>query len=139
MTNFFFSSLRRAIEEKVFELCGDLAKECIVVGHLRPSPALFIEAPDNASSTMSEDDLKESVIRRMQDFNSRQYVQERITDKRLIFVVNKGTLPRTVSRFFFVTSCLMESRHVFFSQLDEGKFQVCYSVLPHLPFPECGT
>lgn len=98
---FFFSSLRRAIEEKVYDLCGDLVKECIVVGHLRPSPALFIEAPDDASSTMSEDDLKESIIRRMEDFNSRQYVQERIADKRLIFVVDKGALPRTVRQFFF--------------------------------------
>lgn len=96
----FFSSLRRGIEEKVYELCGDLVKQCIVVGHLRPSPALFIEAPDDASSTTSEDDLKELIIRRMEDFNSRQYVQERIADKRLIFVVDKGTLPRTVSQFF---------------------------------------
>ena len=75
-----------------------------MVGHLRPSPALFIEAPDDASSTMSEDDLKESIIRRMEDFNSRQYVQERIADKRLIFVVVKGTLPRTVSQFFLCYS-----------------------------------
>jgi hypothetical protein len=138
MTN-FFSSLRRAIEEKVFELCGDLVKECIVVGHLRPSPALFIETPDNASSTMSEDELKESVIRRMQDFNSRQYVQERITDKRLIFVVNKGTLPRTVSHIFPCYSVFNGELSLLFSQSDEGKFQVCYSVLPHLPLPECGT
>ena len=49
---------------------------------------------------MSEDDLKELIIRRMKDFNSRQYVQERIADKRLIFVVDKSTLPRTVSQFF---------------------------------------
>ncbi|KIL56732.1 hypothetical protein M378DRAFT_88879 [Amanita muscaria Koide BX008] len=86
----------KAIEEKINDVCSDLVKGCIVVGHLRPSPALFIEAYHDSISTISEDGLKELVLRRLEDFNARQLKHERITDKRLIFIVDEGNLPRTV-------------------------------------------
>ncbi|KAM6493641.1 hypothetical protein JOM56_010002 [Amanita muscaria] len=79
----------RAIEEKVYDVCSDLVKDCVVVGHLRPSPALFLE------STISEDSLKILVLERLEDFTARQYTHEQITDKRLIFIVDQGVLPRT--------------------------------------------
>ncbi|KAM6491339.1 hypothetical protein JOM56_013113 [Amanita muscaria] len=79
----------KAIEEKVYDVCSDLVKDCVVVGHLRPSPALFLE------STISEDSLKILVLKRLEDFTARQYTHEQITDKRLIFIVDQGVLPRT--------------------------------------------
>ncbi|KAF8174676.1 hypothetical protein K438DRAFT_1848794 [Mycena galopus ATCC 62051] len=83
-----------AIEEKVYETCSDLVENCIVVGTLRPSPALFIEA--HSSWTGSCDSLKESILHRMKEFNIRRYQAERITDKRLVLVVDSGVLPRTM-------------------------------------------
>ncbi|KAF8150333.1 hypothetical protein K438DRAFT_1866070 [Mycena galopus ATCC 62051] len=84
----------KAIEEKVYETCSDLVENCIVVGTLRPSPALFIEA--HSSWTGSCDSLKESILHRMKEFNIRRYQAERITDKRLVLVVDSGVLPRTM-------------------------------------------
>ncbi|KIL59801.1 hypothetical protein M378DRAFT_14552 [Amanita muscaria Koide BX008] len=85
----------KAIEEKIYDVCSDLVKKCIVVGHLRPSPALFIEVHHDDLSVISEDSLKVLVLQRLEDFNARQYTHERITDKRLIFIVDEGVLPRT--------------------------------------------
>jgi len=88
----------KAIEEQIYARCSDLIKECVVVGHLRPSPALFVEVHNNSESlsATSEDDLKELIIQRMEDFNAQLYVHEQIRDKRLIFVLNEGILPRTL-------------------------------------------
>ncbi|KAM6499520.1 hypothetical protein JOM56_005028 [Amanita muscaria] len=86
----------KAIEEKIYDMCSDLVKECIVVGHLRPSPTVFIEVHHDNLSTMSEDGLEELLLQRLEDFNARQYTHERIIDKRLIFIVDEGILPRTV-------------------------------------------
>ncbi|CAE6513284.1 unnamed protein product [Rhizoctonia solani] len=89
----------RAIEEKVYELCGDLLKECIVVGDLRPSPALFITIDRShhniAKIADADDTLKESILERLKDFTASQCVHEQVTDKRLVFVVNQDALPRT--------------------------------------------
>lgn len=71
-----------------------------MVGHLRPSPALFITANRDNSPMVSDDDLKESILRRIEEFNTRQYIHEQIADKRLIFVVDEGVLPRTVCHPF---------------------------------------
>ncbi|KAJ7624693.1 hypothetical protein FB45DRAFT_869593 [Roridomyces roridus] len=84
----------KSIEDKVHETCGDLVKQCIVVGSFRPSPALFIEP--NAGSPHEHESLKETILARMHEFNIRRYVSESITDKRLIFVVDQGVLPRTM-------------------------------------------
>ncbi|CAE7059176.1 unnamed protein product [Rhizoctonia solani] len=89
----------RAIEEKVYELCSDLLNECIVVGHLRPSPALFITIDrthrDIAKIPDTDDTLKESILERLKGFTASQYVHEQVTDTRLIFVMNQDALPRT--------------------------------------------
>lgn len=85
----------KAIEQKVLETCHDLVKECAVVGHLRPSPALFVVLHHDGSS-MSEDSVKELMLRRIEDFNARQYIHEAITEKQLIFIINDGVLPRTM-------------------------------------------
>lgn len=90
---------RRAIEEKVYETCSDLVKECIVVGNLRPSPALFVELRHGQLSAISGDCLKDLILRRIEDFNARVYDHEQIKDKRLIFLVDGGVLPRTVCSF----------------------------------------
>ncbi|KAJ7624677.1 hypothetical protein FB45DRAFT_980034 [Roridomyces roridus] len=84
----------KSIEDKVHETCGDLIKQCIVVGSFRPSPALFIEP--NAGSPHEHESLKDTILARMHEFNIRCYVSESITDKRLIFVVDQGVLPRTM-------------------------------------------
>ncbi|KAF9529512.1 hypothetical protein CPB83DRAFT_852255 [Crepidotus variabilis] len=85
----------KAIEEKIYDSCRDIVKECAVVGHLRPSPALFVAAAREVTFS-SEDELREAILKRLEVFNARQYVHEAITDKRLIFVVEEGVLPRTL-------------------------------------------
>lgn len=70
-----------------------------MVGTLRRSPALFVEVHRGKLTATSEDGLKESIIQRMEDFTARQYEHEQIKDKRLIFLVDEGVLPRTVCRF----------------------------------------
>ncbi len=77
------------------ETSGDLIKDCVVVGTHRPSPVLFVEIP-KILPDITPEILKETILKRMKDFNDRRYKHERITDKRLISVVPESTLPRTV-------------------------------------------
>lgn len=86
----------KAIEDNVRATCStDLISECIVVGNGRPSPALFVEPKDDDAS---QDQLKKMIIRRTRHFHSRRYEHERIVSTDLIFVVPKGTLPRTATK-----------------------------------------
>lgn len=86
----------KAIEDNVRATCEDLVSECIVVGNLRPSPVLFIEA--NPTLTMDAEQLKKDILRRTRHFHSRRYVHERITLAKMIMVVPAGTLPRTITK-----------------------------------------
>ena len=86
----------RAIEDNVRQTCGDLIHECIVVGNGRPSPALFVEAADGLA--MDEARLKREIIRRTRHFHSRRYLHERITNAKMVVVVQRGTLPRTATK-----------------------------------------
>ena len=85
----------RSIEDNVRATCGDLVFECVVVGNGRPTPALFVEPLEKC--TMDDEKLKEEIIGRMTEFNSRGYVHERITTKHIV-VVERGTLPRTAAK-----------------------------------------
>ncbi|PSR75926.1 hypothetical protein PHLCEN_2v8840 [Hermanssonia centrifuga] len=84
----------KAIEDNVRATCGDLVSDCIVVGNGRPSPALFVEPKVDVSPEV----LKRDIIRRIRHFHSRRYLHERITSAEFIFVVAKGTLPRTATK-----------------------------------------
>ena len=84
----------KAIEDNVRTTCADLVADCIVVGNGRPSPALFVEA----KAEMNEEKLKKDIIRRTRHFHSRRYLHERITSTKYVFVVPKGTLPRTATK-----------------------------------------
>ncbi|KAJ3558515.1 hypothetical protein NM688_g885 [Phlebia brevispora] len=84
----------KAIEDNVRATCGDLISDCIVVGNGRPSPALFVEAKGD----IDEATLKKDIIRRTRHFHARRYLHERITSTSLVFVVPKGTLPRTATK-----------------------------------------
>ena len=79
----------RSIEDNVRATCGELVYECVVVGNGRPSPALFVEASE---------ELKEEIIRRMNEFNSRRFVHESITSTKHVIVIERGTLPRTATK-----------------------------------------
>ncbi|KAK7682329.1 hypothetical protein QCA50_014533 [Cerrena zonata] len=47
---------------------------------------------------MDTDQLKLEIVRRMHSFNSRRYIEERISNPRLVFVVASGSLPRTSTK-----------------------------------------
>ena len=47
---------------------------------------------------MDSEELKEEIIGRMAEFNSRRYVHERIASTKHIIVVERGTLPRTATK-----------------------------------------
>ena len=86
----------RSIEDNVRATCGELVYECVVVGNGRPSPALFVEASERC--TMDSEELKEEIIRRMNEFNSRRFVHESITSTKHVIVIERGTLPRTATK-----------------------------------------
>jgi len=81
----------RSIEDNVRATCGELVFDCVVVGNLQSSPTLFVEASEKC--TMGSEELKEEIIRRTREFNSRNYVHERITSTKHVVVVERGTLP----------------------------------------------
>lgn len=84
----------KAIEDNVRSLCAALIEECIVVGNGRPSPALFVEP----KTDMPAEVLKKTIIRKTRAFHARRYLHERITSTEFVFVVPKGTLPRTATK-----------------------------------------
>jgi hypothetical protein len=84
----------RAIEENVRRTCAHLVEECIVVGHCRPSPALFVEPVDDVDHIK----LKGEIIHLTQPFHSRRYLHERIASPDFIIVVPSRSLPRTVTK-----------------------------------------
>lgn len=86
----------KSIEDNVRATCGELVFECIVVGNGRPSPALFVEVPENCA--MDSERLKKEIIKRTRQFHSRRYVHERITSTKHVIVVERGTLPRTATK-----------------------------------------
>ena len=86
----------RSIEDNVRATCGEFVFECVVVGNGRPSPALFVEAPEKYVTDSEE--LKEEIIRRTSEFHSRRYIHERITSTKHIVVVGRGALPRTATK-----------------------------------------
>jgi acyl-coenzyme A synthetase/AMP-(fatty) acid ligase len=103
----------KAIEDQVRITCGDLIAECIVVGNGRPSPALFVEP----KTDMTEEKLKKTIIRRTRPFNDRRYIHERITSPAYMFVVPKGTLPRTATKGNIRRKAVEEA---YKAQLDEA-------------------
>ncbi|KAJ7228203.1 hypothetical protein GGX14DRAFT_346188 [Mycena pura] len=93
------SSLRcntRAIEDNARLVCGPLISECVVVGSARPSPVLFVEPGVGAEADAEK--LAREIVRRARPFHARRYVHERITSPRMVVVVPRGALPRTVTK-----------------------------------------
>ncbi|KAJ7597147.1 hypothetical protein C8J56DRAFT_1001157 [Mycena floridula] len=84
----------KAIEDQTRLQVGNLIAECIVVGSGRPSPAMFVEP----ASDMDHEKLKKEIIRKTRQFHSRRYLHERITSPDFIFIVERGTLPRTATK-----------------------------------------
>ncbi len=71
-------------------------RNCVAVGHLKPRVVLLIES--STVTDMAEEDvlaLKQEVLKRTAQFNSRLLVHERIEDPSVILVAPAGSLPRT--------------------------------------------
>ncbi|CAF3456324.1 unnamed protein product [Fusarium graminearum] len=88
-----------SLESEAMQVCeGDLISAVSVIGSGRPAPAMVVEAK-NDDILQADDDtllaLKQQIIQRIAPFHQRKYLHERIDDVRLVFVVAKGTLPRT--------------------------------------------
>ncbi|KAK7691821.1 hypothetical protein QCA50_005225 [Cerrena zonata] len=86
----------KAIEDYLRLTCPDLISECVVVGSGRVCPAIFIER--HISFQGHDDELKREIVRRSIKFNSRRYTNEQVPGETLIFVVDRGELPRTVTK-----------------------------------------
>lgn len=87
----------KGIEDEVRAICADIILECVVVGTGRRCPSLFVETtPESAKEDI--DQIKLKIVRRMSYFNSRRYIEERISNPELIFVVPLGSLPRTLTK-----------------------------------------
>ncbi len=75
-----------------------------MVGTGRLYPVLIVES---AASGLSEEDKKrisQEIVDRTAEFNRRLFIHERVEDPKRVFVVEKGTLPRTkVGEWFNVS------------------------------------
>ena len=47
---------------------------------------------------MNSEELKEEIIKRTREFQSRRFIHERITSTKQVVVVERGTLPRTATK-----------------------------------------
>ncbi|RFN54376.1 4-hydroxybenzoate-- benzoate-- ligase [Fusarium flagelliforme] len=88
-----------SLEADVMQNCeNDLISAVSVIGSGRLSPAIVVEPKDNAILEAGDDNLlalKNQIIFRTALFQKQKYAHVWISDARLIFVVAKGTLPRT--------------------------------------------
>ncbi|TFK91211.1 acetyl-CoA synthetase-like protein [Polyporus arcularius HHB13444] len=83
------------VEDTVRKLCSDLVHDVVMVGTGRLYPVLIVES---AVSGLSEEDKKrisQEIVDRTAEFNRRLFIHERVEDPKRVFVVEKGTLPRT--------------------------------------------
>ena len=85
----------RAIEDNVLKTCPEIVRYCVAVGHLKPRVILFIESNSSSFGQDEAAKLKQDVLKRTADYNSRLLEHERITDPSSILVVPAGSLPRT--------------------------------------------
>ncbi|KAJ7490968.1 hypothetical protein FB451DRAFT_1514181 [Mycena latifolia] len=86
-----FIGLNLTIEEYIRSTCSDLIEEFVVVGTHRPKIALLAET---AQPDSTRDNVKEAIIARMEPFDQRRYVWERLSMKNIVFVP-RGALPHT--------------------------------------------
>ncbi|KAM0359866.1 hypothetical protein ACHAPY_006256 [Fusarium culmorum] len=88
-----------SLESEAMQVCeGDLISAVSVIGSGRPSPAMVVEAKNDDVLQADDDTLlafKQQIIQRIAPLHKRKYLHERIDDACLVFVVAKGTLPRT--------------------------------------------
>ncbi|KAF8637213.1 hypothetical protein AX16_010872 [Volvariella volvacea WC 439] len=92
------SSLRcdtKSIEDNIRLTCGPLVAECVVVGSGRPFPAIFIEP---ASNDTDSGKLKRTIFQKTKAFHTRRYLHEKLVSPEMIVVVEKNSLPRTVTK-----------------------------------------
>ncbi len=66
--------------------------DCATVGSGRRSPALLVEPTDHAE----QDAIPRIITERLAAFNQGRSPHERLDDPRLVLVVDRGALPRTV-------------------------------------------
>ncbi|GJJ08040.1 hypothetical protein Clacol_002247 [Clathrus columnatus] len=98
----------KTIENEVYNVCGfDLVANCVVVGYGRPWPMLFVELkpgvlsfePESITETgtaMALQQVKEEIIKRLENFNSLRYLHEHVEDPRMVYIVlPPRKLPRT--------------------------------------------
>ena len=88
----------RSLEIDIQQACSDIIKSCVIVGHLRPSPALFLEPTDSYANESTWPSLKEEALRRVEPLMVTRYKHERITSPRMIHVLPQGSLPRTAAK-----------------------------------------
>jgi hypothetical protein len=66
-------------------------QNCVVTRQYKPAVVLFVEV----ANEREHGDLKQEIMHRTAEFNSRLYKHERINDLAQIVVVKAGSLPRT--------------------------------------------
>ncbi|KAG6820550.1 hypothetical protein H0H93_015435 [Arthromyces matolae] len=71
--------------------CADIVQNCVIVGTYKPI-VLFVE-PTKVSDDYEQ--LKVTIIKRMEPFNKGQFAHERIDSPLRVVVVEPGRLPRT--------------------------------------------
>lgn len=84
-----------AIEAAVMSRCADVVRACIALGQGRASPVLLLEP---MGVEMEVGLLKTQVLARLEEWNSRRYVHERLNGENFVVVLPSGALPRTAAK-----------------------------------------
>ena len=75
--------------------CADLVHDVVVVGTGRAVPSLIVEAKGSGLTEEQKSALSQTIVERTKEFNEKLFRHEKIQDPRRVFIVEKGTLPRT--------------------------------------------
>lgn len=88
-------SANRSYEDNVRRTCSDLVHDVVVLCSNRPFTCMFVEALDSNFDGSSFLELAKEVVRRNAAYTERLFLYERVDDPSHIYILKKGSLPRT--------------------------------------------
>ncbi|KAI0720832.1 acetyl-CoA synthetase-like protein [Cerioporus squamosus] len=83
------------VEDNIRRSCSDLVHDVVMVGTGRLYPVLIVESAVSGLNDEEKKRISQEIVDRTAEFNRRLFIHERVEDPKRVFVVEKGTLPRT--------------------------------------------
>jgi len=85
----------KATEDEVRKTCADLVYDAVVVGIALPAPVLLVESVQACLNDEERLHIAEQIVHRLNPFNERLFMYERINDPKRVLIMEQGSLPRT--------------------------------------------